>query len=128
MAAFIRASSRVCRQFLSHTSRTNLSYLRNSKLHNALNTEAACFAKYGSVRPFSDVVQENKVVPEAETMSVDDERLPLDKRPQRNRIMSNVQYERMIQKIGTISTKGSLFQLFDSILANGKPGLIKYCT
>jgi len=122
MAALLRASSRVCRQFLSYTAKTNLSYLRNTQVPNALKTEAVYYVRYGSVRPFSDAVQEKEDVPAAETMSsdMDDERLPLDKRPSRNRIMSNVQYERMIQKLGTISTKGSLFQLFDSILAKGE--------
>lgn len=123
MAAFLRASSRVCRKLVLHTAKNNLSYLRHTRVPTVLNTEASTFPRFASVRPFSDVVPEKQVEPEVEAISaeMDDERLPLDKRPPRNRIMTNVQYERMIQKLGTISTKGSLFQLFDSILDKGEP-------
>ncbi|KAK3753711.1 hypothetical protein QZH41_013799, partial [Actinostola sp. cb2023] len=120
MAAFLRASLRVGRNIAFFTPRNHLSYLRHVQTP-IFNADNALCARVTSTRLFSDVIPNNAKTADIEpkeSSEMDDQRLPLDKRPSSKfRLMSNVQYDRMIQKLGTISTKGSLFQLFDSILA-----------
>lgn len=117
MAAFLRRSSRVCRQIVLHATRNHHSSLRQIQSPTTLFTERSIFPRLTSVRPFSDVLPGNEIEPEMQASSeIDDDRLPLDNR----RIMSKVQYERLIKKLGGLKAKGTLFQLFDSILAIGK--------
>lgn len=127
MAAILRFGTlRACRNIALITARNQLHYIRNTPKPALLNSINPILPRVSSARFLSDDVQpENEKAgsgmgQEMQSELEDDVRLPIDKRPPKPRIMSHNQYQRMVQKLGTISSKGSLLQTFDTILEKGK--------
>ena len=120
MAAFLRASGRVCRQIVLYAARNQHSYLRKLQNPTSFYKESLIFPRLKSVRPFSDVISEKEVKAEVqESFEIDHERLTLDKRP-KQRILRKEQYLRMLDQLGGLTSKGTLFMLLDSILVKGE--------